>query len=163
MTRLGIYPGSFDPVTNGHVDIIARAARLFDELVVAVAVNIGKDPMFTLEERMEMLKETCKDLPNVCIDSFDNLTVRYAASQDAMAIVRGLRAISDFEYEFEMALMNRRLDASIETVFMMPSSEYSYLRASVVKEIAGFGGSVEGLVPKVAEEYLRRKLAIRNV
>jgi pantetheine-phosphate adenylyltransferase len=158
LIRRAIYPGSFDPVTNGHLDIIERASKLFDELIVAVAVNVGKNPMFTLEERMEMLAETCKHLPNVKIDSFNSLTVRYAKEHGAQAIVRGLRAITDFEYEFEMALMNRGMDATIETVFMMPSAEYSYLRASVIKEIAGFGGSVEGLVPKVAEENLHRKL-----
>jgi pantetheine-phosphate adenylyltransferase len=158
MTRRAIYPGSFDPVTNGHLDIVRRASGLFDELIVAVALNMGKEAMFTLEERMEMLRQTCGHLPNVKIDSFQGLTVRYAEMQKAQAIVRGLRAVSDFEYEFEIALMNRRLDESIETVFLMTSSEFSYLRASIIKEIAGLGGSAEGLVPPIAEEYLKRKL-----
>jgi len=163
MIRRAIYPGSFDPVTNGHLDIIERAAGLFDELIVAVAKNIGKDPMFSLEERMEMLRETCRDKKNVRVDSFDGLTVRFAKAHDAQVIIRGLRAVSDFEYEFEMALMNRRLDENIEMVFMMTNAEYSYLRASIVKEIADFGGPVAGLVPPIAEEYLKRKLrAARN-
>lgn len=158
MTRRAIYPGSFDPVTNGHLDIIERASALFDELIVTVAVNIGKNPMFSIDERMEMLRQTCRHLPNVKIDSFDTLTVRYAESLNAKVIIRGLRAVSDFEYEFEMALMNRRLDENVEMVFMMTNSEYSYLRASIVKEIAGLGGSVKGLVPEIAEEYLNKKL-----
>lgn len=158
MARRAIYPGSFDPVTNGHLDIIERASRIFDELVVAVAANIDKSPMFTIEERLEMLTEACSHITNVRVDKFDGLTVRYAASQNAQAIIRGLRALSDFEYEFEMALMNRRLDSRIETIFMTTNADYSYLRASTIKEVASFGGSVEGLVPKIAEDYLNRKL-----
>jgi len=158
--RRAIYPGSFDPVTNGHLDIIERASGLFDELVVSVAVNIGKNPMFTLEERTEMLRHTCRHIPNVKVDNFETLTVRYAESVGAQAIIRGLRAVSDFEYEFEMALMNRRLNDNIEMVFLMTNAEYSYLRASIIKEIAGLGGSVKGLVPEIAEEYLKRKLNI---
>jgi pantetheine-phosphate adenylyltransferase len=162
MIRKAIYPGSFDPVTNGHLDIIERASILFDELIVAVAVNIGKNPTFTLEERIEMLRETCCHLSNVRVDKFDGLTVRYAASQDAQAIVRGLRALSDFEYEFELALMNQRLIGGIETVFLVTSAEYSYIRASIIKEVVGFGGSVKGLVPTIAEENLARKLGYRG-
>jgi len=145
-------------VTNGHLDIIERAAGLFDELIVAVGTNVGKSPAFTVEERVAMLRETCRHLPNVTVDSFDGLTVRYAKSRNANVILRGLRALSDFEFEFEMALMNRRLDEGIETVFMATNAEYSYLSSSIVKEIAGFGGSVESLVPKIVEEYLKRKL-----
>jgi pantetheine-phosphate adenylyltransferase len=156
-----IYPGSFDPATNGHMDIIERAARLFDEVVVAVARNVGKNPMFTVDERVEMLKDACSGMPNVTIDQFDGLLVKYAASQNARVIVRGLRAISDFELEFEMALMNRRLDTEAETVFLMTNAEYSYLSSSVVKEVAGFGGSVKGLVPEIVEEKLERKLSSR--
>ncbi|MHB0913695.1 MAG: pantetheine-phosphate adenylyltransferase [Armatimonadota bacterium] len=159
--RRAIYPGSFDPVTNGHMDIIERAANLFDEVVVAVAVNIGKDPLFAIEERAEMLRRACEHLPNVRIDRFTGLLVHYAAEKDARFLVRGLRALSDFEYEFEMALMNRRLDKGLETVFMMTSAEYSYLRASIVKEVASFGGSVTGLVPEFVEGLLQEKLRSR--
>ena len=157
MAKRALYPGNFDPVTSGYMDIIERAARVFDEVVVAVGTNMGKAPLFTAEERMQMLKQACSHLPNVVVDSFHDLTVRYAASRGASVIVRGLRALSDFEFEFEIALMNRRLDSGIETVFMMPDAEYTYLSSSIVKEVAGFGGSVVGLVPKIVEEYLDRK------
>ena len=156
--KRAIYPGSFDPVTNGHLDIVQRAASVFDEVIVAVAVNPGKDPLFTIEERMEMLHQATTGIPNVSIDSLDGLLVRYAQEKQASVIVKGLRALSDFEFEFEMALMNRRLDEGIETVFMMTNAEYSYLSSSIVKEVALLGGSVEGLVPKVVEERLSRKL-----
>jgi pantetheine-phosphate adenylyltransferase len=155
--KRALYPGNFDPVTNGHMDIIERAARVFDEVIVAVGTNMGKDPLFTAEERIEMLEEACRHLPNVSVDSFHALTVRYAASRGASVIVRGLRALSDFDFEFEMALMNRRLDSGVETVFMMPNADYSFLSSSIVKEVSGFGGSVEGLVPKIVEQYLDRK------
>lgn len=157
MKRRAICAGSFDPATNGHLDIIERAARVFDEVIVAVSASNSKQPTFTVQERLEMLTEACKPYPNVTVDSFDGLLVRYAASRNANVIVRGLRALSDFEFEFEMALMNRRLDSAIETVFMMTNAEYSYLSSSIIKEIAGFGGSVEGLVPEVVDEYLKRK------
>ena len=157
MIRRAIYPGSFDPVTNGHMDIIKRAANLFDEVIIALAVNIGKDPLFTLEERLDMLREACRHIPNVIVDSFDGMLVRYAACRNANVIVRGLRALSDFEFEFEMALMNRRLDNGVETVFMMTNAEYSYLSSSIIKEVAGFGGSVGGLVPEIVEKYLKKK------
>lgn len=155
-----IYPGSFDPVTNGHLDIIERARNVFDALVVAVAPNVDKRPLFTIEERLEMLREVCKEMPNVTVDSFSGLLVRYAAQQNASVIVKGLRALSDFEFEFEMALMNRRLDSGIETVFMMTNAEYSYLSSSIVKEVARFGGSVAGLVPKIVEERLAQKFSV---
>ena len=158
MTRRAIYPGSFDPVTNGHLDIVERASGLFDEVIVAVSTDTGKDPLFTTEERVEMLREACRHLSNVRIDSFEGLLVRYAVRQSANVIVKGLRALSDFEFEFEMALMNRRLDEGIETVFMMTNAEYSYLSSSIVKEVAVFGGSVEGLVPGIVQEYLQRKV-----
>lgn len=158
MVRRAIYPGSFDPVTNGHLDIIERAAALFDEVIVAAAINIGKSPLFTIEERLEMLREACKHLPNVTVDRFDGLLVRYAASREAGVIVKGLRALSDFEFEFEMALMNRRLNDGVETAFMMTNAEYSYLSSSIIKEVVSFGGSIEGLVPKIVEEYLKRKI-----
>jgi pantetheine-phosphate adenylyltransferase len=162
--RSAIYPGSFDPVTNGHLDIIERAAKIFDEVVVAVTVNIGKSPMFTIEERLSMLKEAAKHLPNVRVDSFDGLLVRYAEAQGASVIVKGLRALSDFEFEFEMALMNRRLDTEIETVFMMTNVEYSYLSSSIIKEVSNFGGPIDGLVPEVVLDYLKQKTpAARSV
>jgi pantetheine-phosphate adenylyltransferase len=159
MNRRAICAGSFDPATNGHLDIIERAAGVFDEVIVAVSVSIGKQPTFTVEERLAMLREACKPYSNVTVESFDGLLVRYAESRNANVIVRGLRALSDFEFEFEMALMNRRLDSGIETVFMMTNAEYSYLSSSIVKEVAGFGGSVDGLVPEVVKEYLERKFA----
>jgi pantetheine-phosphate adenylyltransferase len=154
-----IVPGSFDPVTNGHIDIIERASHLFANVSVAVAKNSAKTALFTVEERIEMLQEVCAHLPNVSIGSFDGLLVEYAAQRGAGAIVRGLRAVSDFEYELQMALMNRRLYPGVETVFMMTGAEYSYLSSSIVKEIARLGGSVEGLVPDRVRERLRDKVA----
>ena len=159
--RRAVYPGNFDPITNGHLDIIERAAGMFDEVIVAVGKNLGKSPLFSAEERMEMIREACGHLPNVTADSYEDLTVRYAASKGARVIVRGLRALSDFDYEFEMALTNRRLDSTMETVFLMTNAEYSFLSSSLVKEVAAFGGSVEGLVPKVVQEHLNKVLASR--
>ena len=153
-----LVPGSFDPVTNGHLDIIARAAGMFETVLVAVARNYSKAPLFTLEERLEMIAEVCAPYPNVEIDSFEGLLVNYALERGASVIVRGLRAVSDFEYELQMALMNRRLSNAVETVFMMPEAEYSYLSSSIVKEIARLGGSVKGLVPESVEERLRSKI-----
>ncbi|MDO8684705.1 MAG: pantetheine-phosphate adenylyltransferase [Armatimonadota bacterium] len=153
-----VYPGSFDPVTNGHVDIIERAARVFDEVIVAVAPNRGKEPLFCIQERMEMLSEVCAHLKNVSVDSFEGLLVSYAERRQAGVIVRGLRAVSDFPYEFEMALMNRRLNPSIETVFLMTGAENAYLSSSVVKEVTALGGSIDGLAPDLVVERLRLKL-----
>ena len=153
-----IVPGSFDPVTNGHIDIIARAAQLFGHVTVAVATNSQKAPMFTIAERLEMLREVCAQIPNVSVGTFDGLLVEYAVQRGASAIVKGLRAVSDFEYEFQMALMNRRLYPTVETVFMMTGSEHSYLSSSIVKEIARLGGSVEGLVPDSVRQRLREKI-----
>ncbi|HSV75033.1 MAG TPA: pantetheine-phosphate adenylyltransferase [Chthonomonadales bacterium] len=153
-----IVPGSFDPITNGHLDIIERATRLFDRIVVAVAANPSKSPLFSIPERMAMAREVCAHLPNVAVDTFDGLLVDYAARQGARAIVRGLRAISDFEYELQMALTNRRLGPGVETVFMMPGSEYVYLSSSIVKDIARLGGSVEGLVPNSVRQRLRARI-----
>ena len=152
--RVALYPGSFDPLTLGHVDIIERGSSLFDTIIVAVLENIEKTPMFTVEERLEMIGETFAKLDNVEADSFSGLLVDYAAKQNATTIVRGIRAISDFEYEFQMALMNRRLAPSIETVFMMPAEEYSYVSSRLVKEVATLGGNISGLVPKVVEKRL---------
>lgn len=153
-----IVPGSFDPVTNGHLDIIERAAHLFDTVTVAVAINSSKSPLFPLAERVMMLEEVCAPLSNVSVGTFTGLLVEYAAQVGASAIVKGLRAVSDFEYELQMALMNRRLRSDVETVFMMTGTEYSYLSSSIVKEIARLGGTVEGLVPEMIRERLYEKL-----
>lgn len=154
MKRIAICPGTFDPVTNGHIDIVMRSLSIFDEIVVAVAPNPKKTPLFKIEERMDLIGESFKDLERVTIESFDGLLVDYVKQKGGVAIVRGLRAISDFEYELQMALMNRRLDSVIETVFMMPSEEYSFLTSTIIKEIASFGGSVKGLVPEIVEKAL---------
>ncbi|HEU5180880.1 MAG TPA: pantetheine-phosphate adenylyltransferase [Candidatus Polarisedimenticolia bacterium] len=162
MKVLAVYPGSFDPVTHGHLDIIRRGSRLFDRIVVAVLKNPEKKPMFPLAERRRILRQATREIPNVSIDSFDGLLVDYARRRKARVIVRGLRALSDFEYEFQMALMNRRLDATIETVFMMPSEAYSYLSSRLVKEVARLGGSVAGLVPPEVERRLGDKMGGRR-
>ena len=155
--RIAIYPGSFDPVTLGHLDIIRRASGLFDRLIVAVMHNQNKKPMFSVEERKEMLRRTTADLPNVEIESFGGLLADYAHSQTACVLVKGLRAVSDFEYEFQMALANRKLNAELDTVFLMTSSEYMYLSSSVVKDIAVHGGSVAGFVPdEIVQDIVRR-------
>jgi pantetheine-phosphate adenylyltransferase len=159
MPTLAVYPGSFDPLTNGHVDIIARGARLFDRIIVAIAVNAEKAPLFTLEERVEMTRAVFKDEPTVDVEAFDGLLVDYVARRRADVIVRGLRAVSDFEYEFQMALMNRRLNAAIETVFMMPAEQYSYISSRLIKEVFALGGRVHGLVPDMVEQRLRDKVA----
>lgn len=153
-----IVPGSFDPVTNGHLDIIERASRTFGNVIVAVVINRAKTPMFTVQERVEMLREVCAHLPNISVDSFDGLLVDYARTHGAGIIVRGLRAVSDFEYELQMALTNRRLLPDVETVFMMTGAEYSYLSSNIVREIALLGGSVEGLVPDSVKQRLRKKV-----
>ena len=154
-----IVPGSFDPVTNGHLDIIGRAAALFETVVVAVARNSTKTPLFEIEERIALLTEACKTWHNVTIETFEGLLVEFAQERGANAIVKGLRAVSDFEYEFQMAQMNRRLNAEVETVFLMTGAEYSYLSSSIVKEIARLGGAVEGLVPDYVGTRLRAKFA----
>ena len=154
---LAIYPGSFDPLTNGHVDIISRGARLFDRIVVAILVNAEKAPMFTTAERVEIAREVFKDHPNVEVDTFDGLLVDYVERKRAQAIVRGLRAVSDFEFEFQMALMNQRLNPRIETVFMMPAESYTYVSSRLVKEVFQLGGRVSDLVPPVVERRLREK------
>ncbi len=153
-----LIPGSFDPVTNGHLDIIGRAAGIYDNLLVSVGRNRSKSPLFTLEERMEILRDSCAQWRNVQIGSFEGLLVQYAREQDVNVIVRGLRAVSDFEYEFQMAQLNRHLTREVETVFMMTGTEYAYLSSSIVKEIARLGGSVKGLVPEDVETRLRQKV-----
>src|ERR1044071_2696958 len=161
--RRAIYPGSFDPVTNGHLDIIQRGCKLFDEIIVAILINPDKTPFFSVAERKEILAEVLKDIEQgdcrVVVDSFEGLLVQYAAEREADAIVRGIRAISDYEYELQMALMNRRLEPRIETVFMMPAEAYSYVSSRLVKEDFLLGGKIEGLVPASIEALMRKKLA----
>ena len=156
--RRAIYPGSFDPVTNGHLDVVDRARKLFDEVIVAVAVNDQKQPHFTLEERLGLLEATIGKLDGVQIARLDGLLVDFAIKQNATAVVRGLRAVSDFEFEFQMALMNRKLEANVETIFLMPKEEYTYLSSRIVKEIARLGGDVAKFVPPpVAEAFARKQ------
>lgn len=154
--RRAIYPGSFDPLTNGHLDIIERSARLFDEVVVAILLNIQKQPMFSTEERVEMIQSVVP-YPNVRVDTFEGLLVHYAVERQAQVIVRGIRAVSDYEYELQMALMNRRLEPNIETVFLMASEEYSYLSSRLIKEVFTLGGAITGLVPELVEERMKEK------
>lgn len=155
--RIAVCPGSFDPVTNGHLDIITRATKAFDKVIVAVLRNSSKNSLFTIEERMEMLKASCAGLDNVEVDSFTGLLIDYMTLKNAQVIIKGLRAVSDFEYEMQMALMNRKLNQDVETVFMMTNSKYSYLSSSIVKEVAKNGGCIKGLVPDlVGEELLKR-------
>ena len=153
--RIAIYPGTFDPITCGHLDIIERAIRLFDKVVVTIAINTKKKTHFTIEERLEMIKDATKHLKNVTIDSFDGLLVDFAARKRAVAIIRGLRAVSDFEYEFQMALMNNNLNQDITTVFLMPNEKYTYLNSTIVKEVAEFGGQIENLVPNLVAVKLK--------
>ncbi len=155
---IAIYPGTFDPPTNGHLDLIRRGAKIFDELIVALLRNSEKTPLFTHAERLAMLQECVKSVPNVTVDSFDGLLVDYAQKKGAKAVLRGIRAVSDYEYELQMALMNRKLDPRLETIFMMPAEAYSYLSSRLVREIGMLGGSVHDLVPELVEEKLREKL-----
>ena len=157
MVRItAVYPGSFDPPTNGHLDIIARASCLFPKLIVAVTDNSTKNPAFTLKERVKMLSQAVKKMPSVKVESFSGLLVNYVSGRKASVIVRGLRAISDFEYEFQMALMNRRLNKKVETVFLMPDEQYTYLSSRLIKEIVSLGGSTKGLIPASVDKYLRK-------
>jgi len=154
-----IYPGSFDPLTNGHLDLIERGSKIFEELIVAILRNAEKDPLFTVSERREMLEKMVKPFPNVRIEVFEGLLVEFAMQKKATVLLRGIRAISDYEYELQMALMNRKLQPELETVFMMPAEAYSYLSSRLVKEIFRLGGSVRGLVPELVEQKLREKFA----
>ena len=157
---VAIYPGSFDPVTNGHLDLIHRGSKLFDRLIVAIARNMDKaEPLFGMEERKEMLEAMTSDLDNVTVDIFDGLLVYYCIQKNANAVLRGIRAVSDYEFELQMALMNRKMEPRVETVFMMPAEKYSYLSSRIVREIAKLGGPLAGLVPEMVEERVRRKIA----
>ncbi len=157
MHKIAIYPGSFDPVTNGHLDILERGLKLFDKIIVAILTNPGKKFLFPLEERQAMLEESMKDFSNVEIDTFDGLTVDYANQRKAQGILRGLRALSDFEYEFQMALMNRRLNREVQTVFLMTGLRWIYTSSSIIKQAAQFGGSIKGMVPPLVEKKIREK------
>jgi pantetheine-phosphate adenylyltransferase len=156
---LAIYPGSFDPVTNGHLDLIERGAKIFDRLVVSILRNFDKEPLFTIDERVEMLREVTRPWANVEVDAFSGLLVDYARLREANVILRGIRAVSDYEYELQMAMMNRKLNKNVETVFMVPAVSYSYISSSVVREIARLGGSITDFVPPVVEERLRAKIS----
>ena len=158
--HVAVFPGSFDPLTNGHVDIIERGRYLFDRVIVSVLVNRDKSPLFTIDERVAMIREVFRDQDDVEIDTFNGLLVEYARRKGAHAIIRGLRAVSDFEYEFQMALMNRRLNHDLETVFLMPAEQYTYTSSRLIKEVFTLGGEVSGLVPPVVEERLRQKQSI---
>ena len=158
MKRIAVYPGSFDPVTNGHLDIIHRALEFVDELVIAILVNPEKQALFTVKERMEMIRHVLPENHRIQIDQFDGLLVEYARKKNARVIIRGLRAVSDFDYEFQMALMNRRLEPQIETVFLVPAEQYSYVSSRLVKEICALGGAVRGLVPEDVEKRMQKKL-----
>ena len=158
MTVKALYPGTFDPPTNGHVDLIQRGAKLFSELTVAILKNPSKNPMFTVDERVEMLREVTSDMPNVQVATFDGLMVDFARQSGATAVLRGIRAISDYEYEFQMALMNRRLAPEIETVFLQPAGRYSFVSSRMLKEVFSFGGDVTGLVPPNVVTRLRERI-----
>ena len=159
LMKTAVYPGSFDPVTNGHIDVIERALKIFDGVIVAVGDNPEKKPAFTTKERLEMLKESTKHLKNVEVDSFSGLLLDYVKSKNSKIIIRGLRAVSDFEFEFQRALMNRVVDDKIETVFIMTKEHYVYLNSSIIKEMAMFGGDINGMVPKIVERKLKDKFS----
>jgi pantetheine-phosphate adenylyltransferase len=162
MGVIAIYPGSFDPLTNGHVDIISRGGQLFDRIIVAMLLNVDKSPLFTIPERVEIAREVFQGVENVEVDTFDGLLVEYARRKGAGVIVRGLRAVSDFEFEMQRALMNRRLNADVETVFMMPAEPYTYVSSRLVKEVVALGGSVSGVVPPIVDRRLREKKLTRE-
>ncbi|MBU1181997.1 MAG: pantetheine-phosphate adenylyltransferase [Pseudomonadota bacterium] len=160
MKRIAIYPGSFDPVTNGHIDILERGLKLFDKIIVAILLNPGKDPLFTVEERIHMLKVSLKKINNIEIDTFSGLLVDYAAKRKSHAILRGMRAVSDFEYEFQLALMNKRLNREIQTVFLMTGLRWIFTSSSIIKEAARFGGNIKGMVPPIVNNKLKEKFGL---
>ena len=162
MKKIAIYPGSFDPVTNGHVDIAERGLKLFDKIIVAILHNPVKDFLFTVEERVEMLESSFKDYPDITVETFDGLLVDYAARRKSIAILRGMRAVSDFEYEFQLALMNRRLRREIQTVFLMTGLRWIFTSSSIIKEAARFGGDITGMVPPVVNKKLKEKFGIAS-
>ncbi|HFE51879.1 MAG TPA: pantetheine-phosphate adenylyltransferase [Bacteroidetes bacterium] len=155
--KIGVYPGTFDPITNGHIDIIRRATVLFDKVVVAVTTNPAKRPLFTVEERVDLVRTCVRSIPGVVVDSFDGLLVEYARRIGATAVIRGLRAVSDFEFEFQMALVNRKLNPDLVIVFLMPNEKYTYLNSTIVKEVAQFGGNISCFVPEVVERKLKER------
>ena len=157
--RTAVYPGSFDPITNGHLDVIQRAARLFDRVVVAVAINESKTPLFTMAQRKDLTARAVGHLPNVEVDTFTGLLVDYVASKKGEAVIRGLRAVSDFEFEFQLALMNRKLNEKVETIFMMPKETYTFISSRMIKEVARLGGDISSFVPAHVEQALRKKMA----
>jgi pantetheine-phosphate adenylyltransferase len=157
VSKTAIYPGTFDPITNGHIDLVIRTLTIFDKVIIAVAPSLKKVPLFTTEERINLINTAVKNIRGARTEAFESLLVDYAFKRKSVAIIRGLRVVSDFEYELQMALMNRKLNANIETVFMMPSQEYTFLSSTLVKEVASFGGSVKGLVPGVVEKELKKK------
>lgn len=156
--RIAIYPGTFDPITNGHLDIIERASKLFDKLIISVATNMNKKPMFSTVERVKMIKESVKNIKNVSVDTFSGLLINYCNNKNSFILIRGLRAISDFENEFQMALMNRKIDNNIETVFLMPSEEYTYLSSSLIKEIASLNGDISKFVSNYVNQKMKEKI-----
>ncbi len=160
MKRIAIYPGSFDPITNGHIDIAERGLKLFDKIIVAILRNPVKEFFFTVEERLEMLKESFKEFPNIEVDTFKGLLVNYAAERNSKAVLRGMRAVSDFEYEFQMALMNRRLNREVQSVFLMTSFRWIFTSSSIIKEAAQFGGDVENMVPPIVNQKLKEKFGL---
>lgn len=161
MSKTAIYPGSFDPVTNGHIDIVKRGSALFDKVIIAIMQNPSKKVLFTIEERIEMLKDSLGDMPNISIDTGDGLTVEFAKKHNAMAILRGMRAVSDFDSEFQLALMNRKLNKEVSTVFLMTGLQWIFISSSIIKEAAQFGGDISGLVPPFVEKKLKEKFALK--
>jgi len=155
--KIAVYPGTFDPITNGHCDVVWRGLNLFDEIIVAIAKNGSKDPLFTVEERLEMVRKTFEDVPNIEVDSFDGLLVDYVVHRGADTILRGLRAVSDFEYEFQLGLMNRKLNKNVQTVFLMTGLRWIFISSSIIKEAARFGGNMQGMVPDIVHEKLKEK------
>ena len=162
MKKVAIYPGSFDPVTNGHLDILKRGLKIFDKIIVAILYNPGKDYLFTIEERIDMLEKSMENFSNVELDTSDGLLVNYAAKKKSCALLRGMRAVSDFEYEFQMALMNRRLNREVQTVFLMTGLRWIFTSSSIIKEAARFGGDVSGMVPSLVNRKLKEKYGLKD-